>query len=47
LFVAGLAFEDVELVSDAKIGIFIDSVVAGYAFLRTAGGARWGLKLNQ
>ena len=43
LFIAGLAFEDGALVSDAKIGIFIGSVVAGlagYAFLRTAGGAR-------
>ncbi len=40
LFITGLAFEDAELVSEAKVGILTASVIAGlagYAFLRILG----------
>ncbi len=40
LFITGLAFEDAELISEAKVGILAASVIAGlagYAFLRTLG----------
>lgn len=40
LFITGLAFEDAELVSEAKVGILAASVIAGlagYAFLRAFG----------
>jgi NhaA family Na+:H+ antiporter len=38
LFITGLAFEDAQLISEAKVGILAASVIAGlagYAFLRT------------
>jgi NhaA family Na+:H+ antiporter len=40
LFITGLAFEDAQLISEAKVGILVASVIAGlagYAFLRTVG----------
>lgn len=40
LFITGLAFEDAELVSNAKLGILVASILAGlggYTFLRSVG----------